>query len=139
MEISKSTSPRDWRTIIALVLMVLLAAIVVVLFFTKGSPTASEKNSGTPVTPSPGATNTVSRSLVPSFTPYSRTSTPETIEPTFTQTPLALPESHYLKIAADRQYFALGCEASAAVDLAEYYDILIYQYNFQHEIGRAHV
>jgi len=134
MEISKSTSPRDLRTIIALVLLVLLAAIVVVLSFTKGSSTASVRNIATPVTPSPGATNTVSRSLVPSFTPYSRTSTPETIEPTFTQTPLALPGSHYLKIAADRQYFALGCEASAAVDLAEYYDILIYQYNFQHEL-----
>jgi uncharacterized protein YvpB len=134
MKIQKSASPRDWRTIFALVLLAFLAAIVVILSFTKGSPTALVINTGTPVSTSVGAPNTLSPSFVPSVTTYSRTSTPEIIEPTSTQTPLVLPESHYLKIATDKQYFALGCEASAAVDLAEYYDVLIYQYNFQHEL-----
>ena len=73
-------------------------------------------------------------SFVPSVTTIPLLPPTTVSKPTLTYTPFVLPESHYLKIAADKQYFALGCEASAAVDLAEYYDILIYQYNFQHEL-----
>ena len=55
--------------------------------------------------------------------------------PTPTPSPVSVPDSYYIRdIIGHGQYFALGCEASAAVDLAAYYDILIYQYNFQHEL-----
>ena len=47
-------------------------------------------------------------------------------------TPFFPPESHYIRdFVGNRQYYALGCESSAAVDLAWYYDVNIYQYDFQ--------
>jgi len=49
-----------------------------------------------------------------------------------TSTPFFPPESYYIRdFVGNRQYYALGCEASAAVDLAWYYDVHIYQYDFQ--------
>jgi uncharacterized protein YvpB len=45
-----------------------------------------------------------------------------------------IPLEHYLRIAGGRQYFALGCEASAAVDWAAYFDVEINEYNFQYEL-----
>jgi len=49
-----------------------------------------------------------------------------------TSTPYFPPESYYIRdFVGNRQYYALGCEASAAVDLAWYYDVNIYQYDFQ--------
>jgi uncharacterized protein YvpB len=67
--------------------------------------------------------------------PPTSTPSPELTKLPPTKTPLILPDSFYIKgIIGHGQYFALGCEASAAVDLAGYYDILIYQYNFQHEL-----
>ncbi len=46
-----------------------------------------------------------------------------------------IPESFYITdISGTGQYFALGCEASAAVDWANYFGVLIYEYNFQHEL-----
>ncbi len=42
------------------------------------------------------------------------------------------PVSFYIRdFIGNHQYYALGCEASAAVDLAHYYDVFIYQYDFQ--------
>ncbi len=42
------------------------------------------------------------------------------------------PESFYIRdFIGNHQYYALGCEASAAVDLAHYYDVNIYQFDFQ--------
>ncbi len=134
MEKSKTTSPRDIRIIIALVLLISLVVFVVTLSLTKGPSTASVMDSITSVTVTHNTTREASPSLSPSVTAIPLTLTPGTLEPAPTHTLFVLPDSHYLKIAADRQYFALGCEASAAVDLAEYYDILIYQYNFQHEL-----
>ncbi|MBA4375113.1 MAG: hypothetical protein C0401_02940 [Anaerolinea sp.] len=56
--------------------------------------------------------------------------TPTSLPPTPTQ--FVLPPSHYIRdINGNRQYYSIGCEASAAVDLAGYYDVLIYQYDFQ--------
>jgi uncharacterized protein YvpB len=57
-----------------------------------------------------------------------------TMLPTITSTLTPIPASHYLEIDAHGKYFYLGCEAAAAVDLAGFYDVLIYQYNFQHEL-----
>ena len=53
--------------------------------------------------------------------------------PSPTVTPI--PESFFITdISGTGQYFALGCEASAAVDWANYFGVLIYEYNFQHEL-----
>ena len=47
----------------------------------------------------------------------------------------ALPPEHYIRnISGHRQYFAIGCEASAAVDWAAYFGIHINEFNFQYEI-----
>jgi uncharacterized protein YvpB len=136
MEKQKPTSTRDMRMIIAIVLLISLVAIVSVLSLIKKPSAASVMKPTTPVAVTLNATKAVSPSLTTSITTITitPTPTPENTEPTPTYTPFVLPESHYLMIDADKQYFALGCEASAAVDLAEYYDILIYQYNFQHEL-----
>jgi len=131
MEKSKTYSPRDIRSIIALVLLISLVLIVVFLSLSTGP---SAINTIAPLTVTIDATNKTSLLLLPSATAIPITPTPAISELTPTYAPFVLPDSHYLKIAADKQYFALGCEASAAVDLAEYYDVLIYQYNFQHEL-----
>ncbi len=55
--------------------------------------------------------------------------------PTSTPITLIIPESFYItNINGTGQYFALGCEASAAVDWANYFGVTIYEYNFQHEL-----
>jgi len=134
MEKLKPASPRDMHTIIALVLLILLVVIITVLSFSKKPSTTSGLDLTAPATVTINASKEASPSLAPSVMSIPLTPTPEKSEPTLTYTPFVLPESHYLMIDADKQYFALGCEASAAVDLAEYYDVLIYQYNFQHEL-----
>jgi len=84
-------------------------------------------------TPSPAVSNTIT--LPSNSTPF-----PERIEtslPNNTPTPtvVEIPESFYITdISGTGQYFALGCEASAAVDWANYFGVLIYEYNFQHEL-----
>jgi uncharacterized protein YvpB len=46
-----------------------------------------------------------------------------------------LPSEHYiLKISGHRQYFAIGCEASAAVIWAAYFGVQINEFNFQYEM-----
>ena len=46
-----------------------------------------------------------------------------------------LPESHYIwNIWGHRQYFAIGCEASAADDWAWYFGVDINEFNFQMEL-----
>jgi len=63
--------------------------------------------------------------------------------PTVTQTSLPspiptefiVPDSFYItNIGGSRQYFALGCEASAAADWANYFGVLVYEYDFQHQL-----
>ncbi len=63
----------------------------------------------------------------------SPTPSPTPVPPT--ATPFILPESFYIRdITGHRQYFGIGCEASAAVDWANYFGVEIYEYNFQHEL-----
>ena len=50
------------------------------------------------------------------------------VSPTFPQ------EYHITDIVGRSQYFALGCEASAAVDWAAYYGISINEFEFQHQL-----
>jgi uncharacterized protein YvpB len=57
-----------------------------------------------------------------------------TASPTATATEIPFPPEHYLRIAGGRQYFALGCEAKAAVDWAAYFDVEINEFNFQYEL-----
>jgi uncharacterized protein YvpB len=64
----------------------------------------------------------------PTITSVSPTLTP--LPPT--PTPFVLPEQSYIdNFHGHQQYYSIGCEASAAVDLAEYYNVNIYQYDFQ--------
>ncbi len=52
-----------------------------------------------------------------------------------TPTAFVVPDSFYITgIFGSRQYFALGCEASAAADWADFFDVLIYEYDFQHQL-----
>lgn len=66
------------------------------------------------------------------------TATPEsraTPSPEPTITPFVPPDSYFITgIFGTRQYFALGCEASAAADWASYFGVLIYEYDFQHQL-----
>jgi len=44
----------------------------------------------------------------------------------------SIPESHYIwNIWGHRQYFGIGCEASAAVDWADYFGVTVSEFNFQ--------
>jgi len=64
----------------------------------------------------------------PTATPIPPTLTP--VPPTPTQ--FVPPDEYYIKgFKGHSQYYSLGCEASAAVDLAGYYGIDIYQFDFQ--------
>lgn len=59
----------------------------------------------------------------------------QTSVPSPTATEFTVPESYYITdIIGSRQYFALGCEASAAADWANYFGVLIYEYEFQHQL-----
>lgn len=43
-----------------------------------------------------------------------------------------IPDSYYIwDIWGHRQYFGIGCEASAAVDWADYFDVTVSEFNFQ--------
>lgn len=129
-----SVLPRETRIIIALLCLISLVIIVTVLSLPKEPTNGFVMSTPSPLTLTLNLIKEAYPLITPSVTDISHTSSPIKPELTLTHSPFVLPDSHYLKIAADRQYFALGCEASAAVDLAEYYDILIYQYNFQHEL-----
>ena len=44
----------------------------------------------------------------------------------------SIPESHYIwNVWGHRQYFGIGCEASAAVDWADYFGVIVSEFNFQ--------
>ena len=84
-------------------------------------------------TPFPAVSNTIT--LPSTSTPFPERT--ETSLPNNTPTPtlVEIPESFYITdFSGTGQYFALGCEASAAVDWANYFGVTIYEYNFQHEL-----
>ncbi|MEA4812516.1 MAG: C39 family peptidase [Anaerolineaceae bacterium] len=78
----------------------------------------------------------------PTVTPYSDTQTPFRVQETpfskeSQEKPSAsnYPESFYIKgIVGHDQTYALSCEASAAVDWANFFGTLIYESNFQAEL-----
>jgi len=73
-------------------------------------------------TPSPSPTPTNTQIPSPTVTVF--------ISPT-----PAYPEEHYISgVKSRKQHFPLGCEASAAVDLADYFGITINEFEFQHKL-----
>lgn len=131
----------DLKTGVAFLLLALLIIVVIVVSVQRGkgqpAPEAApslmvQDASSTPrvayfPTPTPG-------SPVPTSTKVTRTATiAPTATPTikFPPTPTPIPESAYLQILAHAKYFYLGCEAAAAVDLAGYYDVQLYESDFQ--------
>ena len=109
----------------------LVMVVIIISFLSKDSQAFTSPGTSMPATQQTQTSTIEAIATSPSQTP---TSTPTIAAPTAVLTPTAIPESHYLEIEAHGKYFYLGCEAAAAVDLAGFYDILIYQYNFQHEL-----
>ena len=75
----------------------------------------------------------------PTFPPTPTTEIPLIVQPSPQASPaateIALPPSAMItEISGHEQTYELGCEASAAVDWAGYYDFLIYESTFQFEL-----
>jgi uncharacterized protein YvpB len=115
-----------------LILPVILLALFVLIFVSRTGEKGQRLREVTPdnnltVTPTSVRRTTITPASSPTIVIVAPTTTP--IPPT------PIPGSFYIRdIIGHGQYFALGCEASAAVDLAGYYDIQIYQYDFQHAL-----
>ena len=121
-------------------LVIVVLSTLVALSMIKTKPTAAIQ-SATPtldvalsVTQTMGAIATATETLSPTNTPLPPTSTPQPP----TATPVVLPENFYLyDFNGHRQYYAIGCEASVAVDLAKYYDVYITEYDFQMALPKS--
>jgi uncharacterized protein YvpB len=141
MEKTERRISLDLKTAVAFALLALLVVVVIVVSVLRRdgermhavAPTilAAELTSTPQLayypTPSPG-------SPVPTSTRVTRTVTPvPSATPTikFPPTATPIPESAYLKIIAHAKFYYLGCEAAAAVDLAGYYDVQLYESDFQ--------
>ena len=123
---------KHYRIISLIFVGILLVVAVLIVLNLKGTdratvvtdeivPVAGEEIG---LTATLGATKTMS----PSSTPVPPTAT--SIPPTPTQ--FIVPDEYYIKgFKGHSQYYSLGCEASAAVDLAEFYGVSIYQFDFQ--------
>ncbi len=75
---------------------------------------------------------TATATLAPTATATPKPSPTQTAEPTVTPSPTPIPDEFYIKdIHGHRQYFALGCEASVAVDWAAFYGETINEFEFQ--------
>ncbi|NMB90104.1 MAG: hypothetical protein GYA17_17235 [Chloroflexi bacterium] len=78
------------------------------------------------------ATHTPAPTLSP--TPVDTASPTPEPSPTLTSTP-ELPDEHFIQdIDGHRQYFAIGCETSAAVDWAAYFGMPIVEFDFQYDL-----
>ena len=73
----------------------------------------------------PGPTSTASLTPEPTAT---------IVLPTITPQPTLAEEHHITGVTSDHQYFALGCEARAAVDWSNYFGVEINEYDFQYEL-----
>jgi uncharacterized protein YvpB len=133
---------QDKKTAITFALLVLLVGVVIIASVLKGGvKTAAPVNAGSTES---AFTSTPRLAYFSTSTIEPTPSTPtkviatatlaRTALPTITLLPTPIPETTYLKINAHPKYFYLGCEAAAAVDLAGYYGVLLYQYDFQHTL-----
>lgn len=119
--------------------ILLLPAAVFVLVLSACRPesaveqaAAATSPAATMATPRPVATNTP----LPTTT-HTPASTPEasTPEASLQAGPPDLPEEYYIRdIRGHKQYFAIGCEASTAVDWASYYGKTINEFELQYRL-----
>jgi uncharacterized protein YvpB len=81
----------------------------------------------------PSPTPTITVFFSPTTLPATDTPTPQlTVLPSSTPTSVPVPDSFYIiGIIGHQQVYHLGCEASAAVDWANYFSVPIYEYTFQ--------
>ncbi len=97
-------------------------------------PTALASQTSVPIMQEPTSSPTSAQTATEAVT-ATATSAPQAL----TETPTALatlaksyPESFYIAdITGHRQVYSLGCEASASVDWAGYFDVPIIEYTFQ--------
>lgn len=133
---------QDKKTMISFLLLVLLVVVVIVVSVLKGGAKTAAPVIADSTTSE--YTNTPRLAYFSTATIESATSTSTeviatatlapTVLPTIMLLPTPIPESIYLKINAHPKFFYLGCEGAAAVDLAGYYGVLLYQYDFQHAL-----
>jgi uncharacterized protein YvpB len=123
-------------TVLIFVALILLIVVVGVLTIKEKGAVILQQ-----ITPTIDIPLSVTQTLIamstvtPTFTIQVEPTIPAKPSPTSDPTQVSIPKEFYIRdIIGTGQYFALGCEASAAVDLAGYYDILIYEYTFQHEL-----
>ncbi len=79
----------------------------------------------------PDVTAPVSSTFTPTFesTPTATVTSTATVMPTLA---LTIPAEVYITdMEVHRQTYSLSCEAAAAVDWAQYFDVFIYEYEFQ--------
>jgi len=112
-----------------------LGFVAVFLQSCSGGPVAtmvnaeSGLNNKNLITEIPSITLTKTDQLI--STPFATPSPVPTMNSTSFQN-TALPEEHYIMdISGHKQYFSLGCEASAAVDVAQYFGLTINEFEFQ--------
>lgn len=85
-----------------------------------------------PITPQMAATISITPEPTPEAT---ATAQAPSVQATEASLPLTYPDSFYIKgIIGHVQVYELGCEASAAVDWANYFGKTIYEFNFQTEL-----
>lgn len=133
---------RSHNFLFGIVLLILTAALVITSMENKGAGRQADVG----VVQAGDVNLSVTKTLAAIFnatqqsTGYLPDHTPQptvtrTSAPSPTATEFIVPESFYITdISGSRQYFALGCEASAAADWANYFGVLIYEYDFQHQM-----
>jgi uncharacterized protein YvpB len=97
------------------------------------SLSACRSNTSPPPSPTPPVA-VASPTTPPTGTPAPTQTASPYPTATATATRVSLPEEHYIDIAGHHQYFKIGCEASAAVDWAEFYGVQINEYEFQYKL-----
>ena len=110
--------------LIGAVLLCIFIVILVSVLSPSKTPAEAPKEP-TALQEMPSVTNS------PTFAHLPPTATPVPSE-TSTATLQPVPDSYHIeKITGHRQVYALGCEASAAVDWARFFGTSIYEYDFQ--------
>ena len=141
MEKKESVILSNPKTAITILLLALLIVVVIIISVIKNNgkttlPVNQTATEGVPLN-SPQLAYFATPTLAPPTTPTMFVPTAtffRTANPTATLLPTVIPDSVYLTIQANKKFFYLGCEAAAAVDLAGYYDVLLYQFDFQNEL-----
>lgn len=130
-------------------LVVILTAVFVLValaFVLLLQPRAASQSANAPQPQAQASQTSVPTVQEPIASPTSAQTATEAVSATSTSAPQALtatptalatlaknyPESFYIKdITGHRQVYSLGCEASASVDWAGYFDVPIIEYTFQ--------